>query len=90
MAGSRWAEEEKGTWHLENASRHEGKAGDNKLLEGYPLTTMLCKYEESLKGLSKSLGNSENWRPCKMCKQGLPMKEADPAWPGELKPSVPW
>lgn len=41
----------KSSRHLENAGRHEGKAGNNKLLEGYPLTTMLCKSnKEFLKG----------------------------------------
>lgn len=27
----------------ENAGRPGGRAGDSKLLKGYPLTTMLCK-----------------------------------------------
>lgn len=35
----------KSSRHLENVGRPGGggKAGDNKLLKGYPLTTMLCK-----------------------------------------------
>lgn len=38
-----WGMGNKSSRHLENANRPGGKAGDSKLLQGYPLTTMLCK-----------------------------------------------
>lgn len=58
------------------------QAGDSDLPKRCPLTTAV---QIQGKVPEKSLGISENYRPCEMC-EGCQMREGEPAWPGEQKP----